>query len=54
MSLKPKRIDYEAVWTHFKNGTEKILTLSGLDKISGMQLFQYVLIVFVCTRSVIT
>ncbi|CAG8443676.1 9696_t:CDS:10 [Ambispora gerdemannii] len=42
MSLRPKKINFDKLFTEFKSDLEKIYNFSGLDRVSGMNMFQSV------------
>ncbi|CAG8456136.1 9200_t:CDS:10 [Ambispora leptoticha] len=42
MSLRPKKINFDKLFTEFESDLEKIYNFSGLDRVSGMNMFQSV------------
>ncbi|KAG9289195.1 hypothetical protein G9A89_022504 [Geosiphon pyriformis] len=42
MSLRPKKINFEKVFSEFKRDLEKMYNFSGLDRVSGMKMYQSV------------
>ncbi|RHZ52955.1 hypothetical protein Glove_454g2 [Diversispora epigaea] len=49
MSLRPKRIIFDKVFDEFKLDLEQLFNFSGLDRVSGMKMFQ--LVYDMCTAS---
>jgi hypothetical protein len=41
MSLRSKRVVFEKVFAEFRQDLEKMFNFSGLDRVSGMKMYQY-------------